>query len=561
VGEKKSRAGSGKPDKAAPISSHRFFPAIVALWFAALFGLGSLVLPSVLLDEAASASHIGALVPAMAPPLGVKARMLIALTASIVGALAGLWLARKVAMAQSDAPLRRRDPATSQQQSRHDLFAEPAVRRPLSASEELDLASFDSDVRLAGDDGRSRRRSLTTSDEGGLSEWLRPMSVALPGESEDHHRAPLAQLHGTRADRRSEELELDGFAESEPEIALEQAQAPFAAPEQPMPKLFEPVPVEQPQVIAEPASQWQATVAEQSPSFAPPASAEPVRAVLPGDRHDLAALDIGELSERLRHAIAARRLRHASAPIIADAPIAEDGGVQSYFAAPRASVAPAAQAPETAADADQPTRFAAQDCLAPLTYASSTPAALRPIDFGAFDADGDDDEDGVAETFTDLSGLRRPESGTPQEAGSLHAPIAPPESFDEEREDDGDDAIEAEEEEDGASYSSLLTMKNPFAAKPDYIRIEEPESEEGTFEPAVVFPGQDARRNQTFATVAEPASFSAAPAPARLFDPVPQTAAVADIGGTAAAPGLDPMETERALRAALASLQKMSGAA
>ena len=37
----------------APISAHPLFPAIVALWFAALLGVGSLVLPVVLFEKLA----------------------------------------------------------------------------------------------------------------------------------------------------------------------------------------------------------------------------------------------------------------------------------------------------------------------------------------------------------------------------------------------------------------------------------------------------------------------------------------------------------------------------
>ncbi len=38
----------------APISSHPAFPAIVALWFAALLGLGTLILPVGLLERLAA---------------------------------------------------------------------------------------------------------------------------------------------------------------------------------------------------------------------------------------------------------------------------------------------------------------------------------------------------------------------------------------------------------------------------------------------------------------------------------------------------------------------------
>ena len=41
-------SSASRPAK-APISTHPAFPAIVALWFAALLGLGSLVLPVALI--------------------------------------------------------------------------------------------------------------------------------------------------------------------------------------------------------------------------------------------------------------------------------------------------------------------------------------------------------------------------------------------------------------------------------------------------------------------------------------------------------------------------------
>ena len=77
-------------------------------------------------------------------------------------------------------------------------------------------------------------------------------------------------------------------------------------------------------------------------------------------------------------------------------------------------------------------------------------------------------------------------------------------------------------------------MGNPFTApKEEFVRIEEPEPVADPPEPAVVFPGQE-----------EPA--------ARLFDPP----------GKAARPVAPaPADADAALRAALATLQRMSGAA
>ena len=71
---------SGSRDAAKPpISLHPAFPAVVALWFAALLGLGSMVLPVALIDRVVAISGFSTLVPAAQPPLGFMARGLIAL--------------------------------------------------------------------------------------------------------------------------------------------------------------------------------------------------------------------------------------------------------------------------------------------------------------------------------------------------------------------------------------------------------------------------------------------------------------------------------------------------
>lgn len=118
--------GSEARDAGRPaVSLHPAFPAIVAAWFAALLGAGSLVLPAALLERAVEASGVAALVPAAAPPLGFTARGLIALAAAGAGALAGMAIARRVAHAHRGPPL----PGSAQFPG--------GARRPLSVSEEL----------------------------------------------------------------------------------------------------------------------------------------------------------------------------------------------------------------------------------------------------------------------------------------------------------------------------------------------------------------------------------------------------------------------------------------
>jgi hypothetical protein len=138
----KSRGAASAPDKGRQVASitnpepeerrlnsltqHQAFPAVVALWFAALLGLGSLILPAALLERLVETSGLASIVPAAAPPLGLTARALVALVAALGGAALGLMLARRVIEASSvRRPLRRaRDTAKT--------------RLPLNVLDELD---------------------------------------------------------------------------------------------------------------------------------------------------------------------------------------------------------------------------------------------------------------------------------------------------------------------------------------------------------------------------------------------------------------------------------------
>jgi hypothetical protein len=88
-----------------PISRHPLFPAIVALWFAALFGLGSIIVSAALIERIVAATGIAKLVPMAAPPLGTTARILFALSLTGLGGLIGLLAGRRVAQTE-DAPAR-----------------------------------------------------------------------------------------------------------------------------------------------------------------------------------------------------------------------------------------------------------------------------------------------------------------------------------------------------------------------------------------------------------------------------------------------------------------------
>jgi len=137
----------------APISTHPAFPALVGLWFAALFGIGSVVVPAVLLERLVAITGIAHIISAAQPPLGVTARIIIALLASGGGALLGLTLARHIARAKPSqahvsAPVEAAlaaplafpvavDDAPSASPS------PSSAKKPISAHEELSADGFD----------------------------------------------------------------------------------------------------------------------------------------------------------------------------------------------------------------------------------------------------------------------------------------------------------------------------------------------------------------------------------------------------------------------------------
>lgn len=89
----KRRAGKRR---SAPVTAHRLFPAFAALWFAALFGLGSLAIPGAMLGAVVLKTGLPAVLPAAAPPLGTTAHVLVAFALAMFGAALGLALARRL---------------------------------------------------------------------------------------------------------------------------------------------------------------------------------------------------------------------------------------------------------------------------------------------------------------------------------------------------------------------------------------------------------------------------------------------------------------------------------
>ncbi len=171
-----NRRSGGKNADRLPVSAHPAFPAIVALWFAALLGLGSLILPVQLIESMLTTTGIASAIPSAAPPLGFTARAAIALVATVGGALLGLFAARKVSQAASQ-------PRAS------------ASERPGERQSDYDDDGFDADFDDDGLDADlpplratpetapanlGRRRSLAMAEEARPSDFLN--IVPLPGD-------------------------------------------------------------------------------------------------------------------------------------------------------------------------------------------------------------------------------------------------------------------------------------------------------------------------------------------------------------------------------------------
>jgi hypothetical protein len=109
-----------------PIASHPAFAPLVALWFAALLGLGVAVLPAGLVERALATAGLGS--------LGALGPLATSGAAAVLGAAAGWTLAKLLARRAA------RDPRPVYEES-EPLVEEPVVdepaRRPLSIRDEL----------------------------------------------------------------------------------------------------------------------------------------------------------------------------------------------------------------------------------------------------------------------------------------------------------------------------------------------------------------------------------------------------------------------------------------
>ena len=597
---------AGTADKASnSIVGHRHFPAVAALWFAALLGLGSLAIRPALIESAVLSMRLDTLIAAAAPPLGMTARLLLALAMGGFGAVVGLILARKIA-APRDTGMRLRA---------RDAHPDAPARRPLSAATDLaEDSGASSDI--AGPVLGQRRRTLAISEAHYPTQIIdfaplpgadRPFTPSELGESlrpqemPETVRVPLALADLALSDSNVVAgAEVEGFGGS----VTAQAGEPAPRPKSEFEAKYE----YEDQHASEP---------ESAPGLGP--EPEPARTFGPAvitssaaamAHFPLGSLSLAELSTRLASALAGRRSRlavstamalseliDASAPAatpkvpataIADAgsdiganmgadvrfnagdDASDHAGSDARLQFPSLMPRPAAAAGlEDEAEADHAPRTA--------HLRETLPPALRPV-AASYD---DDDADPEADRFA------LPPRSLSAGGGGGQLQFVAPLVEDAQLRDlaskannaadvtetipaEGSEPLLAElddaepESNDGApddSYSSLLDISVSALSRPGHVRIDDHPAAGDAIEPAVVFPGQFPR----FTASAAAHGDGAAPTPAaglRRFDPLGSSP---NSGGLLSARPVqtigDAEATERALRAALTTLQRMSGAA
>ena len=298
------------------VATHRLFPVACALWCAALFGLGTLVASAVALASFVRHLHLPAIVPAAAPPLGMTARLLLAVALAMLGAGLGFVVGRvlhdrakraqppRAAAVPPVKPAQAYDKAVRADADQPDLGGPDAspVASPLERIQRVRS-------RDAHPDAPPRRPLVVTED---VLPW--PSMVA------DHDPVPasrepvVSKTDGPKADEPGGGDPESGVHDLPPFLAAAYAAVQkddvpaIVAPVAPVsaPLVVEPALPEAP--VPDPVAIEPAKIAPAAPLIPPPlasqAAAAPKVAL---DRLPLGELGLVQMIERLALAIAVRQ--------------------------------------------------------------------------------------------------------------------------------------------------------------------------------------------------------------------------------------------------------------
>jgi hypothetical protein len=529
------------------ISAHPAFPAIVAAWFAALFGFGVMLLPGAMVDGFAGALNLGAVSDSFVLPIDFMGRSILAVLAGMLGGVGGWALARRVAAPQARAP----EPRT------------------------LDISELDGEAPIRqGDDQdapRKRRRSLAVAEDGTSSVYPEPAIPPAPMPAErlafDPPPAPVVGVDSDLADSvagmdrhpTSESTESADLAQRE-EAAVDRASGPATVngdepdasraaethdmvdiggwnDDEAEAVLFAEEISESPEApsaFSAPSLSRESHMNETSTCKVP----APMRNDVNGREHflsqiadaELENLGTVQLAERL--AISIARRRECAAALAAQAPLE----------APSQPFQPFQPLPSV------PVR---SDHSATATAFESAPEALRPIRFDFDPEEGEEEDLGLS-----LDTIRH-SPGSPLAVRQPRPPLF--------GDDDGEaetffvdpDLEEDEPEDPGENYGSLLATRRELDPGGEHVCINEPEPEFGDIEPAAIFSGQSRHSDSAAAEAPPVAQF---PSPSlRRFDPpaAPVESEEAATKASATSASSDRVEAERSLRGALEALQRV----
>jgi hypothetical protein len=547
----------------ASLTRHPLFPAIVALWFGALFSLGGLAVRISTIESIGRATHLDSVLSAAAPPLGLTARILLVLFMAAIGGVIGAIVARRIASAGRPAqqPRRRQWKAEAEEASvRAATFAAPESvvqvpadsgrRRSLALADDLPRRDFTELAPLPG--GGPQILDLAAVDLDGLV-----IAPSLPGAPAEAY-APQSEPDTFVLQDEDEVAAADTLAEMRQGIAPEAASFEMAPAEPGSEEntIAADVVVEHAPYTAAPGHMLahDHTLAHESPRprFAPPRGSAAER--IAGT--DLDVLSNVELIERLALSLQRRRAAApvAVAPISAEPLIAEH--VESIWREKDDAAADghAVAAPAPGALHEAP--------LAPI------PAAFRPIGFDAdddFEFDGGDQLSGfVPPRRFSMPAAFAEDIGQDEDIGEPvidhDGPVLTPLVTGDELDEAEEDAAQEEAELDQARYGSLLDGGRTAPVRQQFGRAAPLDQNPDGFTPR---PFSAADYAAPLATEAEPREpeIRGDFVPLRRFDSPARASFEPAERTIQAVHASDPEDTEQALRSALASLQRMSGAA
>lgn len=130
-------------------NAHSAFPAIVTVWFGALFAVGALILPITLFETLFSVTGISAIITGLEAPLGFPFRLVLALALALGGGRLGWKVGNRLHRPEGFA-------SPEQTTARHRTGGK---REPIRAKEELGSATIDAPLD-AEVQTRRRRRAI-----------------------------------------------------------------------------------------------------------------------------------------------------------------------------------------------------------------------------------------------------------------------------------------------------------------------------------------------------------------------------------------------------------------